>query len=217
MWFVKRKLKKGSGTFQKRLLSSNIQNIWGKESWSVARAISFSHHDVNVTINMLTLMSFVQRFCGLNTSTITLGFKMSVCVSLSVDVFQPYLRRMLTRKWLTKDEDFKQLHSRTERLRHDCSVMKSPHTQVRRRDGGCGGRWGGGWGGSRRLGKLHHFIRTVCCIYQPDIQYQENPKINELSPAGSQQESEVERIFLALVLSWFGPSHSSHTRLKRSS
>uniref|UniRef100_A0A671XJF5 Exocyst complex component 3-like 4 n=1 Tax=Sparus aurata TaxID=8175 RepID=A0A671XJF5_SPAAU len=42
---------------------------------------------------------------------------------------KPYLRRMMTRKWLTSDEDFKQLLCRTELLSDHCSVMRPPHAQ----------------------------------------------------------------------------------------
>ncbi|XP_059209239.1 exocyst complex component 3-like protein 4 [Centropristis striata] len=42
---------------------------------------------------------------------------------------KPYLRRMMTRKWLTIDEDFEQLYSRTELLSHHCALMSSPHAQ----------------------------------------------------------------------------------------
>ncbi len=48
-------------------------------------------------------------------------------------VFQPYLRRMMTRKWLTTNEDFKQLQRRTELLLQHCNLMRPPHAQVRRR------------------------------------------------------------------------------------
>ncbi|KAM3594865.1 uncharacterized protein V6R79_015139 [Siganus canaliculatus] len=40
-----------------------------------------------------------------------------------------YLRRMMTRKWLTHDEDFKELKRRTELLSHHCSLMRPPHSQ----------------------------------------------------------------------------------------
>ncbi|XP_035529188.1 exocyst complex component 3-like protein 4 [Morone saxatilis] len=40
-----------------------------------------------------------------------------------------YLRRMMTRKWLTNDEDFKLLQSRTELLSEHCSLMRPPHNQ----------------------------------------------------------------------------------------
>ncbi|XP_070776536.1 exocyst complex component 3-like protein 4 [Enoplosus armatus] len=42
---------------------------------------------------------------------------------------EPYLRRMMTRKWLTDDEDFKHLRSRTELLSQHCAVMRPPHAQ----------------------------------------------------------------------------------------
>ncbi|XP_045572795.1 exocyst complex component 3-like protein 4 isoform X3 [Salmo salar] len=43
---------------------------------------------------------------------------------------QPYLRRMMTRKWLSTDEDFQQLYSRTEKLTHRCSQMRPPNVQT---------------------------------------------------------------------------------------
>ncbi|KAA8589314.1 hypothetical protein FQN60_012679 [Etheostoma spectabile] len=42
---------------------------------------------------------------------------------------KPYLRRMMTRKWLTDDEDFKQLYRRTELLSEHCALMRPPHVQ----------------------------------------------------------------------------------------
>lgn len=39
------------------------------------------------------------------------------------------LRRMMTRKWLTNDDDFKDLYQRTDELSAHCSVMKEPHSQ----------------------------------------------------------------------------------------
>ncbi|XP_049451740.1 exocyst complex component 3-like protein 4 isoform X2 [Epinephelus fuscoguttatus] len=42
---------------------------------------------------------------------------------------KPYLRRMMTRKWLTNDEDFKQLSSRTETLSQHCALMRPPYVQ----------------------------------------------------------------------------------------
>ncbi|KAE8290328.1 hypothetical protein D5F01_LYC12050 [Larimichthys crocea] len=42
---------------------------------------------------------------------------------------KPYLRRMMTRKWLTNDEDFQMLHSRTKLLSLHCSQMRPPHVQ----------------------------------------------------------------------------------------
>ncbi|XP_034051401.1 exocyst complex component 3-like protein 4 [Thalassophryne amazonica] len=42
---------------------------------------------------------------------------------------KPYLRRMMTRTWLTNNSDFQQLHSRTKRLSEDCALMKPPHVQ----------------------------------------------------------------------------------------
>ncbi|KAK9534183.1 hypothetical protein VZT92_009246 [Zoarces viviparus] len=45
------------------------------------------------------------------------------------DDVKPYLRRMMTRKWLTDDEDFGQLHGRTELLSQHCALMRPPHNQ----------------------------------------------------------------------------------------
>ncbi|KAF1374412.1 hypothetical protein PFLUV_G00228830 [Perca fluviatilis] len=45
------------------------------------------------------------------------------------DEVKLYLRRMMTRKWLTNDEDFKQLYSRTELLSEHCALMRPPHVQ----------------------------------------------------------------------------------------
>ncbi|CAK6982392.1 exocyst complex component 3-like protein 4 [Scomber scombrus] len=42
---------------------------------------------------------------------------------------KPYLRRMMTRKWLTVDEDFEQLYRRTELLSQHCALMRPPHVQ----------------------------------------------------------------------------------------
>ncbi|XP_055721043.1 exocyst complex component 3-like protein 4 isoform X2 [Salvelinus fontinalis] len=42
---------------------------------------------------------------------------------------RPYLRRMMTRKWLSTDEDFQQLLSRTEKLSQRCSQMRHPYVQ----------------------------------------------------------------------------------------
>ncbi|XP_076605078.1 exocyst complex component 3-like protein 4 isoform X2 [Chaetodon auriga] len=42
---------------------------------------------------------------------------------------KPYLRRMMTRKWLTNDDDFKQLQSRTQLLSQHCSLVRPPHSQ----------------------------------------------------------------------------------------
>ncbi|XP_042356662.1 LOW QUALITY PROTEIN: exocyst complex component 3-like protein 4 [Plectropomus leopardus] len=42
---------------------------------------------------------------------------------------KPFLRRMMTRKWLTSDEDFKQLYSRTKLLSEHCALMRPPHVQ----------------------------------------------------------------------------------------
>lgn len=45
------------------------------------------------------------------------------------DDVKPYLRRMMTRKWLTNDDDFRQLHSRTSQLSQHCSLMTPAHVQ----------------------------------------------------------------------------------------
>eukprot|EP00064_Thunnus_orientalis_P012164 superscaffoldBa00001830_g12198 len=42
---------------------------------------------------------------------------------------KPYLRRMMTRKWLTNDDDFEQLYRQTEQLSQHCALMKPPHVQ----------------------------------------------------------------------------------------
>ncbi|XP_070698445.1 exocyst complex component 3-like protein 4 [Pempheris klunzingeri] len=42
---------------------------------------------------------------------------------------KPYLRRMMTRKWMTDDDDFKQLHRRTEQLSEHCALIRPPHVQ----------------------------------------------------------------------------------------
>ncbi|XP_022057956.2 exocyst complex component 3-like protein 4 [Acanthochromis polyacanthus] len=42
---------------------------------------------------------------------------------------QPYLRRMMTRKWLTNDDDFKQLYSRTNQLSQHCNLMMAQYVQ----------------------------------------------------------------------------------------
>ncbi|XP_024129343.1 exocyst complex component 3-like protein 4 isoform X2 [Oryzias melastigma] len=41
----------------------------------------------------------------------------------------PFLRRMVTRKWLTNDDDFHQLQSRTQQLSQQCFHLKPPYTQ----------------------------------------------------------------------------------------
>ncbi|KAM9777699.1 exocyst complex component 3-like protein 4 [Neosynchiropus ocellatus] len=43
---------------------------------------------------------------------------------------KPFLRRMMTRKWLTNDDDFKKLESRTAQLGDHCSVLRPPHAQA---------------------------------------------------------------------------------------
>ncbi|XP_039992323.1 exocyst complex component 3-like protein 4 [Xiphias gladius] len=45
------------------------------------------------------------------------------------DDVKPYLRRMMTRKWLTDDEDFDQLYRRTKLLSENCALMRPPHVQ----------------------------------------------------------------------------------------
>ncbi|XP_026195861.1 exocyst complex component 3-like protein 4 isoform X2 [Anabas testudineus] len=42
---------------------------------------------------------------------------------------KPYLRRMMTRKWLNNDSDFTELHSRTKLLSQHCAVMRPPCVQ----------------------------------------------------------------------------------------
>uniref|UniRef100_UPI003AAF94E1 exocyst complex component 3-like protein 4 n=1 Tax=Centroberyx gerrardi TaxID=166262 RepID=UPI003AAF94E1 len=46
------------------------------------------------------------------------------------DTVKPYLRRMMTRKWLTNDDDFQQLYSRTEKLSQQCALMRPPFVQT---------------------------------------------------------------------------------------
>ncbi|XP_056152070.1 exocyst complex component 3-like protein 4 isoform X2 [Lampris incognitus] len=46
-----------------------------------------------------------------------------------IDV-KPFLRRMMTRKWLTNDDDFQQLYSRTEQLSQHCALMRPPYRQT---------------------------------------------------------------------------------------
>nr|XP_057934589.1 exocyst complex component 3-like protein 4 isoform X2 [Doryrhamphus excisus]XP_057934590.1 exocyst complex component 3-like protein 4 isoform X2 [Doryrhamphus excisus] len=43
---------------------------------------------------------------------------------------KPYLRRMMTRKWLTNDDDFDQLYARGELLSQHCDAMRPPHGQA---------------------------------------------------------------------------------------
>ncbi|XP_072221904.1 exocyst complex component 3-like protein 4 [Leuresthes tenuis] len=42
---------------------------------------------------------------------------------------ESYLRRMMTRKWLTSDDDFNHLHKRIELLSKHCDLMSPPHVQ----------------------------------------------------------------------------------------
>ncbi|XP_014892461.1 exocyst complex component 3-like protein 4 isoform X2 [Poecilia latipinna] len=42
---------------------------------------------------------------------------------------KPFLRRMMTRKWLTNDDDFKQLDGRIQQLSHHCDSMRPPHVK----------------------------------------------------------------------------------------
>lgn len=77
-------------------------------------------------------------------------------------VFQPYLRRMMTRKWLTNDEDFKQLLCRTELLSDHCSVMRPPHAQVRRRR-------------RRRWRRLVGAFQPHCWTDQPNLTFRKQP------------------------------------------
>ncbi|XP_034531588.1 exocyst complex component 3-like protein 4 [Notolabrus celidotus] len=67
------------------------------------------------------------------------GFKVEVkglIVRLTQDMedhfkedVKPYLRRMMTRKWLTNEEDFKELCNRTTLLSQHCALMRPPHTK----------------------------------------------------------------------------------------
>ncbi|XP_061551809.1 exocyst complex component 3-like protein 4 isoform X3 [Phycodurus eques] len=41
----------------------------------------------------------------------------------------PYLRRMMTRKWLTNDDDFDRLYARAELLAQHCAAARPPHGQ----------------------------------------------------------------------------------------
>ncbi|KAJ7991076.1 hypothetical protein DPEC_G00293480 [Dallia pectoralis] len=43
---------------------------------------------------------------------------------------RPYLSRMLTRKWLSKDEDFQHLYKRTENLSQQSSKIRSPYAEM---------------------------------------------------------------------------------------
>ncbi|XP_077396080.1 exocyst complex component 3-like protein 4 isoform X2 [Festucalex cinctus] len=45
------------------------------------------------------------------------------------DHVKPYLRRMMTRKWLTNDDDFNGLYARAELLAQHCEAMRPPHRQ----------------------------------------------------------------------------------------
>jgi len=40
------------------------------------------------------------------------------------------MRRMMTRKWLTNDDDFQKLFGRMEQLSEQCSQMRPPTVQV---------------------------------------------------------------------------------------
>ncbi|XP_061551807.1 exocyst complex component 3-like protein 4 isoform X2 [Phycodurus eques] len=42
---------------------------------------------------------------------------------------KPYLRRMMTRKWLTNDDDFDRLYARAELLAQHCAAARPPHGQ----------------------------------------------------------------------------------------
>lgn len=52
----------------------------------------------------------------------------------------------MTRQWMTNDEDFRQLHSRTASLDRHVSLMRPDPAQVRRGRGGRKGEEGGGRG-----------------------------------------------------------------------
>ncbi|KAG7511154.1 exocyst complex component 3 4 [Solea senegalensis] len=43
---------------------------------------------------------------------------------------KPFLRRMMTRKWLTNSDDFDQLYERTEALGEHCALMRPQHVQA---------------------------------------------------------------------------------------
>ncbi|XP_015233945.1 PREDICTED: exocyst complex component 3-like protein 4 [Cyprinodon variegatus] len=45
------------------------------------------------------------------------------------DDAKPFLRRMMTRKWLTNDDDFKNLYSRTRQLCDHCEHMSPPYLE----------------------------------------------------------------------------------------
>ncbi|XP_069577529.1 exocyst complex component 3-like protein 4 [Brachyistius frenatus] len=45
------------------------------------------------------------------------------------DEVKPYLRSMMTRKWLTNNEDFDHLYRHTELLSKHCNTMRPPHVQ----------------------------------------------------------------------------------------
>ncbi|XP_057715215.1 exocyst complex component 3-like protein 4 isoform X2 [Corythoichthys intestinalis] len=60
---------------------------------------------------------------------VILGLLESVQEQFKDDV-KPFLRRMMTRKWLTNDDDFKGLAARTEILAQHCQAMRQPHRQM---------------------------------------------------------------------------------------
>ena len=69
----------------------------------------------------------------LENDTVKVLYNKGFYFTLNLISVQSYLRRMMTRKWLNDDEDFKQLYSRTEQLSKHCDLMRPPHVQVRRR------------------------------------------------------------------------------------
>ncbi|KAM7403712.1 hypothetical protein PAMA_004245 [Pampus argenteus] len=42
---------------------------------------------------------------------------------------KPYLKKMMTRRWLTDNNDFEYVYSRTEQLSQHCALMRPPHVQ----------------------------------------------------------------------------------------
>ncbi|XP_077587762.1 exocyst complex component 3-like protein 4 isoform X1 [Stigmatopora nigra] len=65
---------------------------------------------------------------GKEVRRLILGLLESVQHQFKDDV-KPFLRRMMTRKWLTNDDDFKNLAARTEILAQYCQAMRPPHGQ----------------------------------------------------------------------------------------
>ncbi|XP_077477097.1 exocyst complex component 3-like protein 4 isoform X2 [Stigmatopora argus] len=65
---------------------------------------------------------------GKEVRCLILGLLESVQDQFKDDV-KPFLRRMMTRKWLTNDDDFKNLAARAEILAQYCQAMRPPHGQ----------------------------------------------------------------------------------------